>query len=479
MSSRLAHVIGSIFRIDPKERLKFFFLTSTYFFIVAGYTIVKDLKDSIFIKIVGIEYLPWAKIISMVALVPAILFYSYLVDRLRRYQLLYLYSLLYGLVGILFCYFLGDPVVGINNTDVSPYRIVGWLFFFFIEGYSPFIVSVFWAFANSISNPEEAKKNYGLMVSGSKLGGMVSAGFAWYFLSLSSIFGINMSNVVKHQVLMLLSFGLLLIIPILVYLLIKKVPGKDLHGYEAVYQLEKKRHPEEEKATRMFGGLTMLVKQPYVLGIFGMILFYEIINVVLAYQRLVGATEASCDLAGLNCILYQQIFFVHFIGFLISFFGTTALLRKFGERRCLLFIPVITGILLLCFMLGIFMSFGFSKNLMIALAFVGVRAVNYAISYPVRESLYIPTIKEIKFKSKSWIDAFGTKVAKGVGSQFNIFAQMLLKNFGMYAVEVAHSIFFGVIIGLWFTVAYFLGKRYVKAIDNNEVIGDAQQIKSV
>lgn len=478
MSSWLSQAFGFFFKIDKRDRLKFFFLTMSYCVIVAGYTIVKELKDSIFIKVVGADYLPWAKIISMVALVPAILFYSYLVDKLRRYQLLYLYSLIYGVLGILFCYFLSDPTIGIANTDASPYRLLGWLFYFFIEGYSPFVVSVFWAFANSVTSPQEAKKNYGLMVSGSKLGGMASAGFAWYFLGLSVFHGMPLSMVLKHQVLMILSFSLLLIVPLLIFWLIKKVPGNELHGYEAVYQLEKKRQPEQEKeaAKRTWGGLSMLVKQPYVMGIFGMILFYEIVNVVLGYQRLIGANEASCDLAGLNCILFQQIFFVHFVGFLISFFGTTALLRRFGERRALLLIPIATGILLLFFMFGAVFAGSLSKAYIIAFAFIGIRAINYAISYPVRESLYIPTVKEIKFKSKSWIDAFGTKVAKGIGSQFNIIARVLAKNFGSYAFELAHSIFFSVIIGLWFVVAYLLGKRYAKAVAHDEVIGETKKV---
>ena len=117
---------------------------------------------------------------------PAILFYSFLVDRLRRYQLLYVYSIFYGIVGFVFALLLKSSGHWLTNTDSSPHRIFGWLFYFFVEGYSPFMVSVFWAFANSVTDPEEAKKNYGLMVSGSKLGGMVSAGFAWVILSHSN-----------------------------------------------------------------------------------------------------------------------------------------------------------------------------------------------------------------------------------------------------------------------------------------------------
>ena len=100
-----------------------------------------------------------------------------------------------------------------------------------------------------------------------------------------------------------------------------------------------------------------------------------------------------------------------------------------------------------------------------------LQAVNYAFAQPVRESLYIPTVKDIKFKSKSWIDAFGSRFAKGVGSSFNILADSLGSGFFF----TVHSVFFGGIITLWMGTAYIMGRRYVSAIENNEVIGLAKK----
>jgi AAA family ATP:ADP antiporter len=81
--------------------------------------------------------------------------------------------------------------------------------------------------------------------------------------------------------------------------------------------------------------------------------------------------------------------------------------------------------------------------------------------------LYIPTVKEIKFKSKSWIDAFGSKFAKTTGSTFNLFVEFVGDGF----IFTAYSFFFAGIIGIWVTAAYLLGKRFEKAVENNEVIG--------
>ncbi len=460
MKSKLAKIFDFFFRVDKEERVKLLFLTASFFFVIGGYTVIKELKDSIFLSVVGKDYLPWAKIASMLILIPAIIFYSYLVDKIRRYQLLYFYSLLYGILCLIFAYLLGDPVIGINNTDASPYRFFGWFFYFFVEGYSPFVVSVFWAFANSITSPEAAKKNYGLMVAGSKLGGMTTCAFAWFLFSCS-IERINLSPLAKHQLLLGISAIFLLFVPFLIYLLMKRVPGKYLHGYEAVYKVEKEKAKEK---VGVFAGLKIILTQPYVLGIFSIIFFYEAIHAVLSYQRLVFARDAAQDISELSCILFQQIFMVHFFGFLLSFLGTNALLRKFGERKCLLMVPIIVGGLLLFFVLNK------SLNVLVAV-FILLRSLNYGLSYPLRESLYIPTVKDIKFKSKSWIDAFGSKFAKSFGSGFNIISTHVFNSFGLSAFMMAQSVFFSFIVFSWIIAAYLLGKRYQKSIANNEVIG--------
>ena len=461
MRLRVANLFKSLFSVEPHERLKLLLLTLTFFCVIASYTIIKELKDSIFVVVVGKSYIPYAKYASMIVLVPAILLYALLVDRLRRYHLLYVYSIFYGTLGLVFAVLLNHPVIGLANTDSSPHRLFGWLFYFFVEGYSPFMVSVFWAFANSVTSPEEAKKNYGLMVSGSKLGGMVSAGLAWLILSHSNPLAAYISSdIARHQLLLAFSSVMVLIVPFSIMALMKNVSGRYLHGYEAAYQVEKERKKAGDEKTGLFAGLGMFIKYPYLLGIFCMVFFYEIINTVLNYQKVGIAQANSSSVSDISSFLFQIIFWTHLIGFLISLLGTKTLLRKLGERLCLLLIPVATGLLLLYFMVN-YNQFALLSVLII------MRAINYGFSFPVRESLYIPTVKEIKFKSKSWIDAFGSKFAKTTGSTFNVFAEFL----GETLIFGAYSIFFAGIIGVWVVAAFLLGKRFDKAVSNNEVIG--------
>jgi AAA family ATP:ADP antiporter len=468
---RLKNIFKALLEGDKHERIKVALLSVCFFVVIGGYTLVKELKDSVFLNVVGLEYLPWVKLFSMIVLIPLVFFYSKLVDVLRRYHLLYFYAIVYGLGGMIFAYFLGHPTIGLANTDASPNRVFGWVFYFFVEGYSPFLVSVLWAFVNSITKPEAVKDSYIILTASAKLGGAMMAGFAWWLLHMNACGNSCFSDVVSHQILLVLASLILLCVPFVIAYMMHKVPGYHMHGYEAAYKAEKQRSKAEENVTgvwnslkSMFSGLYLIISYPYVLGIFGMIFFWEIINVIFNYLRLGIGQAATESVSGFGVFLYQQACFTHLVGFVFVLLGTKTIITWLGERRSLIAIPVMIG--------GIITYYLVMQTLAAAtLAYVLMRAVNYAFAYPLRESLYIPTTKAMKFKSKSWIDGFGSKLSKGVGSYYNIFIQGIAKA----SIVSVHMLFFGLVIFLWGIMANLLGRRFEAAVKKNEVIGTDDQ----
>ncbi len=457
MKSALLGSIRQLWTIEKQERAKLFIVSSIFALVIMAYTILKEMKDIVFVEVVGKEYVPAAKIISIFILIPAVLFYSYLVNKVRRHNILCFYSIAYGILGLVFVHFIGHPEIGVMNTDTSPWRLFGWIFYFFVEGASPFLVGVAWAFSNSIFSPKEAKNYYAFVVAFSKVGGVLSACFGWFLLSQHVIAPL----VVKEQLLQFIPSIVLLFVPVVVWFLRKKVSARYMHGYEAVYEYEKevKQRPEQPG---LFSGAKLLVRNPYVMGIFSIIFFYEVLNAVLSLLRIYYSLGGGLEEFSSRLFLLTMEY--HAVGFLIALFGTQALLRLFGERRCLLLVPIIIGAVLFMFLfVGTFAAFN--------VAFVAMRATNYGFFYPVRESLYIPTVKAINFQSKAWIDAFGTKLAKGTGSLFNMIATYTLSVGGFLAAQMLHAGFFAIIIGIWIFVAHLLGKRYTRAIETNEVIG--------
>ena len=102
--------------------------------------------------------------------------------------------------------------------------------------------------------------------------------------------------------------------------------------------------------------------------------------------------------------------------------------------------------------------------------FMSLGMLNYAFSSPLREALYIPTVKDIRFKSKAWIESFGQRFAKACGSGV-IGSIQKVATIGSPAYLALFSAFFAIIITLWTLVAYLLGRKYDSAIKKGEAIG--------
>jgi len=462
MRAALKNFFYSYFDVDFYENIKMILLALSFFFVIGGYTIAKELKDSVFINTVGKYNLPMAKLWSTFVFIAPLFLYSKLVDWFRRSQLIYIYFLFYGIAGIACAYYIGHPTIGIPNTNVGAHRYFGWFFYFFMEGYAPFIVSLMWAFTNSISKPSSVKTNYVIMTLSSKLGGLTTAGFAWWFLHTYDV-GLDVfSEVQSYQVLQVVASLFLLCVPIVILLLMRYIPGRYLHGYEVVYKAEKQKKKERqseswwESIKHMFNGVGLLVRYPYMLGIFGMIFCWEALNVWINYMRLSLGHQEAESVSAFGSYLFQQAFYTHVIGFIFAALGTSILIRALGERGSLMLIPILTGCAV-----SYYLVMGDSASL--AITYVVIRMINYALAYPLRESLYIPTTKELKFKVKSWIDGPGAKVSKSFGSVYNL--AVGVNNYYM------HLIFFVCIMGVWTITAYMLGKRFDEAVSNNEAIG--------
>lgn len=462
---RFSRFLRSLLSIDPQDRYKLLFLTLSFMLIIGGYTVVRTLRDVLFVSIVGREYIPFARLCSIIMLVPGVMIFSKLVDLVKRYQLLYIYSLIYGLGGLLIALFLQHPTIGLPNDATDSSRLFGWVIYLFIEGYNPFLISVFWSFVHSVSSPESSKALYPIMVAGSKVGGMIAASLGCTILTLPLWGSGIMAQVLAHQALLTVFSLWVLCVPFCIMALLKTVPERQLHGYEAAYRAEHETDKKErvsqtliESLYSMFAGLIMLFKYPYAMGMFAIAFFWEVINSFVSFARLdVVEGALSCRA---TCSLLHQDFWIHVGGFLLALLGTRVLVELLGERRSLLLVPFVTGVLL---------AYYYSAQSAVAMGviYVLLRVMHYAFSVPLRERLYTPTVTDIKFKSKSWIDSFGVKLSKGVGAGYNLICMQL-----SVAARTSFGIgVFGALIGIWAVTAHLMGRAFERAVARREVIG--------
>jgi len=453
---------SAFLHLSKEETKKILWLSVSFFCVIGAYTILKEMKDSLFVTLAAVESMHLVKLTSLLVLVPATLLYARLVDVMKRSRLIWFYVILYSVVGLIITLLLPNASFGLLSPAGSFGRTVfGWFIYLFYEGANPFIVSLFWSYANSITPPQSAKNGYAIMISGSKLGGMTTAGTAWLLFSYSSSHQ-SFTDVMVYQCLLGGASLLLLVAPYIIYQLHQSMPEESMHGYEAAYKADQSKTVNNKK-TGILSGLKMFAEHPYIFGIFGMIFFYELINVILAVQRLAILQGGAKSLSGFNESLFLQRFTMHAIGIMISFFGTRVLISRLGERICLLLIPIFMSVLLFYFMVSY-------NEQAVLIVFMALGIINYAFSSPLRESLYIPTVRDIRFKSKAWIDSFGTKFSKGFGvtiigvvNYFNILGTPLF--------ATVYSIIFTVICSLWIILAYFLGKKFENLVKTNKVIG--------
>ncbi len=438
------------------ELKKLLLLGGAFFFIIGTYSVIRPLKTSVFLGLVGKEYQPLTKLITIIMLVPVLFLYTKIVDKLRRYQVVYYFLMFYVVTIILIALMLMHPVIGLQNTDTSPFRIFGWIFYLLIDLFPVLTVSTFWAFANSISTPEYAKKSYGKIVALSRVGGIITPLLSWFVIEK-----ITIPHSTSIPILMISAAFLLLLACLCITRIRKVVPGYLLHGYEAVYQTEKEKGKKKKKVG-MLEGLKLMLTQPYVMGIFALVYIYEAISVILDYQMQVQMSIATNNsVAAMSSFMFIYTASFQVLGLVFSLFGTSALLKSIGVRFCLFIMPV--GTILM--MLGLISWPGLSTIFVIM---VLLRALHYGFNAPVREILYIPTTKDIKFKSKAWIESFGRTLSKTSGSAFN-FAYRGTAYLSLIRINA------GLIIGLsvvWGVVTFFIGKRYANTIKDNKVIGE-------
>ncbi|QQR49619.1 hypothetical protein IPF37_02135 [bacterium] len=431
--------------LKGQELTKFLLLSLGFFFLIGSYWPLKTLKDSIFINIVGPEYIPMAKILSLTIFFPLVMIYSKLVDVFVKEKMVYLFVGFYGITGLMFVYFFLHPTIGLQNSIQSSSRLIGWLFFLYVDSYVSLMISLFWSFTHDITTPESAKKGYGLIIFGTQLGGF-----------LLTLLGNRLSAnpelyASRAPLIAFISICLFSCIALVTFLLHKIVAKEILEGYE-----DNVTGPAVEEPTSVgfLDGLKLLVTHPYVAGIFFIIFFHEFVATIMHFQLMLQAKQTYVAAGLVNKFLFDYALAVQGTACLFGLVGTSFFQRRFGIRFCLIAYPLLLGLSIIYYLTN-------PTLLSIFYVMLIAKAINFAFNQPAKEVLYIPTTKNIKYKSKAWIDMFGMRFSKAAGSTAN--------NFIVTMSQLTGPIVLSLIV-LWAILASTIGKTFNKAIADKKII---------
>lgn len=428
--------------LQGKELLKFALLGLGFFFLIGSYWPLKTLKDSVFTNIIGPAYLPFAKMLSLAIFFPIVLLYSKLVDLWAKEKIIYAVIMIYGVIGFVMVYFLAHPVIGVANNVASPNRLLGWLFYVFVESFISLMVSLYWSFINDITTPESAKKGYGVIAFGTQLGGFLLTLLGNYLACDETQYATSVPLTA------FISVCMFFLIAVVVFVVEKITPREDLESYENAVK------PMMKERVGFWDGLQVILTRPYVFGIFGIIFFQEFVTTVLGFHMFLMAKQTYMDPGMVNKFFFNFAMWVQMIACAFALFGTSYFQRRFGIKFCLITFPILLGGTIIGYLIHPTLS-------TITYVMLIAKSLNYALNQPAKEVLYIPTTKSIKFKSKAWIDMFGMRFGKASGSAVNGIIGGL--------VSAAGGIVLSSIL-VWVCISAAVGNKFKKVVDNREII---------
>jgi AAA family ATP:ADP antiporter len=457
----LQSICRLLFGNFEKEEFKKFLRMGLIFALIIGvYWTLRPLKDAVFIQLVDKLQLPFAKTFSVIALLPMVMFYTRLLEKISREKMLIILPFFYGAAIFVFSLLILGFQAPAEEIAKRPFfflaatKTIGYLFYVFVESFGSLVVALFWAFATDTTNAKSAKKGFPLVVAIGQMGGIIfpySVGGLPHRLGLST----------DALSLMCLGFLTCLIVPLVQYFL-KTTPNELLTAFHGTNEtaIENKQDPG------FLEGLKLLLKNRYLLGIFAANFIYEVVVTIFDFNFKISA---SSEYSGVALSNYLSIYgsSVNVVSLLCLLLGISNVTRFLGVGVALAAMPVIVGVALLGFLSLNSLPFLFALM-------VGSKAINYALNGPALKQLYIPTTPDVKFKAQAWIETFGSRTSKQAGSIFNMSLAPLQATFGTLVGKSHYLMLSGVLcfpmLGLWLLIAIFLGRSFRKAIHKNTVI---------
>ncbi len=444
---------------ETEEFKKFLRMGVIFSFIIGSFWTIGTLRNALFLTYVGIAHLPYAKTVSLLLLIPAIITYTKLLDWYGREKVFYLFSCMSGILIFVFGFLFSitqNSIYAVDDVGVLSYVpiVLGYSFYFFVEAYGLLMTTLFWAIASDVTLPLSAAKGFPLIVALGQLGGI----FGPYFInSLPRRLGLSTSA---------LSLYIAAFVVVQLFFLMKRfffyTPSELLVSYHGINEQEE----EKQQEAGFFEGLRLLINHSYLLGISAIIIFPEIITSIfdLHFHSLAAQQYSGADLV--------EYFGAHgstvnIMTLLFLLCGISNITRVLGLSVALFLMPIIYGAAIAGFISLNSLSFLF-------FLMASSKAINYSLNGPAIKQLYIPTTHAVRFKARAWMETFGSRGAREIGSLFNMLLAPLQRNLGEIAGRAQHAIYasyFGaILICAWFFIALFLGKTHKNAVNQKKVV---------
>lgn len=343
------------------------------------------------------------------------------------------------------------------------------LFYVMSELWSTTIFTVlFWGFANEVTTVTEAKRFYGIVMTGGNIAGMFSGQAAVIFSGNLFYSWIPYGKTAWDQSILFLTCALL-VAGVLTMLIFRWLNVRVIHP-------EEKARPEHLRPPKismsMRENFAYLARSKYLLCIAFIVLGY---NLAMNLIEVVWKNQMKAlypNPSDYNTYMGEVLFVMAIVATVAGLMTTTNVIRRYSWTVSAMIPPIVvcvSGVVFFAMVMlhqsGIYwfaVLFG-ATPLVLTVTLGSIqnclsRASKYTLFDATKEIAFIPLSNESKLKGKAAIDGIGSRLGKSGGS---IIHQGLILIFSTVATTTPYVavIFLGVVL-LWGLAVVSLGKRF-------------------
>ncbi|MBW2734602.1 MAG: hypothetical protein JRH20_19615, partial [Deltaproteobacteria bacterium] len=329
-----------------------------FLLLITSYYIVKPVRDTLFVKRIGPEMLPYFYLLVAAITLVVVWAYNRLLRRCEARRFVLYVQAAVALNLLLFWQLM--------LADVAMSAV----FFVWASVYNILLVTLFWSLTNDLFDAARGRRYYGLIGGGGIIGGILGSSLTVW---LPSRIG------TAHC--LLVAAALMVAATLLTFWRLAHAPARE----PSTLLESAPPHPS------LWTDAHLLIDDRHVRLIASIVFFLTLARTIFNYHyfHLVDALVTGTDA---TTAFFGKVYMAtNITGAVLQFFVTSVVLRFFGAKGGLVFSPVV-----------LFSSMGallFSPLLLVAAAFnVAQQATSYSINQASKELLYTPTSEAVKYR---------------------------------------------------------------------------------
>jgi AAA family ATP:ADP antiporter len=307
-----------------------------------------------------------------------------------------------------------------------------------LAAYTTIWVTTFWAYLTELTRREQSKRLYGLIGTGGVIGGLMANFTVWQYIESSG-----------EAVLLTGAAGVTIVIGLIMLRLeaLATRPNMAIGRQDTRVLTAGDSAVPSRNENAALDGARLVIASKYLLAIAMITFLYEINSQILDYQYSTAAE--SIEGAEATTAFFGRIgTIVGVVSVITQLFLVSFILRTFGITTALLVLPAAMAAAS-----GIY--FATPMLATAALLHISDNSFSYSINQTARETLFVPTSDDVKYKARAFINMLIQRVGKGVAILmalgFAATADLPIRYLSLLALAV---------VVVWVGFAWYAGRQF-------------------